>query len=103
MKYIPICHANPQDIVDYKNFYIMSENKTNKYTIEMYSQDQVDEREKELKAQIVSYKADAERYRWLRDNGCIFWTDLGTNKEVKHQVCEQAMDDVVDNASKESN
>ena len=48
------------------------------------------------------YKADAERYRWLRDNGCIFWTDLGTNKEVKHQVCEQAMDDVVDNASKES-
>ena len=68
MKYIPICHANPQDIVDYKNVYIMSENKTNINAIEMYSQDQVDEREKELKAQIESYKADAEYYRWIRKN-----------------------------------
>ena len=68
MKYIPICHANPQEIVDYKNFYIMSENKTNIKSIEMYSQDQVDEIEKELKAQIESYKADAERYRWLAEH-----------------------------------
>ena len=56
-----------------------------------------------LKAELThaqSYKADAERYRWLRDYGCIFWTDLGTNKEVKHQVCEQAMDVVIDKAMK---
>ena len=47
-----------------------------------------------------SYKDDAERYRWLRDNGCIFWTGVHTDKEVKHQVCEQAMDVVIDKAIK---
>ena len=50
-----------------------------------------------------SYKADAERYRWLNDNGCIFWTGVNTDKEVKHQVCEQAMDEVIDQAMKENN
>ena len=57
-----------------------------------------------LKAELThaqSFKAGAERYRRLRNIGCIFWTDLGTNKEVKHQVCEQAMDIVIDKAMKD--
>ena len=59
-----------------------------------------------LKAELThaqSYKDDAERYRWLRDNGCIFWTDVFTNKEVKHQVCEQAMDETIDKAMENKN
>ena len=55
-----------------------------------------------LRLEAQGYKADAERYRRLRNIGCIFWTDLGTNKEVKHQVCEQAMDKAIDQAIKES-
>ena len=51
-------------------------------------------------AEVQSYKDDAERYRWLRDNGCIFWTDVFTNKEVKHLVSEQAMDEAIDKAMK---
>ena len=55
-----------------------------------------------LRLEAQGYKADAERYRRLRNIGCVFWTDLGTNKEVKHQVCEQAMDKAIDQAIKES-
>ena len=95
MKYIPICHANPQDIVEYKNVYIMSENKTNKYTIEMYTQDQVDKIEKELKAKIESYKADAERYMWLRDNNHLdewwLYTISKEDAENINEAIDQAM------------
>ena len=55
-----------------------------------------------LRLEAQGYKADAERYRRLRNIGCVFWTDLGTNKEVKHQVCEQAMDETIDKAINES-
>ena len=58
-----------------------------------------------LKAELAHaqrYKVDAERYRWLNDNGCIFWTGVNTDNEVKHQVCEWAMNDVIDQAMKEN-
>lgn len=37
---------------------------------------------------------DAARYRWLNDQGCIFYGDDG----VRHQVCEWAMNEAIDAA-----
>ena len=51
---------------------------------------------------IAGLTQDAERYRWLNDNGATFWTGVNTDNEVKHHVCEQAMDVAIDKAIKES-
>jgi len=38
----PVSYANPQDILDYRNSYMVREVKTNFHTVPLWTQDQVD-------------------------------------------------------------
>ncbi len=48
----PVSYANKQDILDYKNNYLVTESKTVQNTIALYTQDQVDRVLKEFESKI---------------------------------------------------
>lgn len=54
---LPVSYANPQDILDYKNKYEVTEAKTKLNTVPLWTQDQLEEALTALRAQVASLQA----------------------------------------------
>lgn len=93
--YPSVCYANPQDILDHKNYYDVSEAKTNSCTVPLYTKDQVEEMLKaahakfmgELRIGIISVAEESRKTegRWP---ACKSLKDLAAKFGIYFQVSE---------------